>query len=388
MAEPTSRKCVACNAPATVKCGKCKTGYCSRKCKFDDSKKNHREVCGDLQLARHLERAANIIKDAYLDFCEQTWSAQVDKAEAKNSTLVILDGFSSHSTMFTKFPNQLMPDANVKAGVLGSLTSYEPFMVMRELIAQLVRCKSSRSVDHVAYSQTSPEDTCESNRCQPRVSSAQDAHLVRPRPTASRTAEPLPPYSTNHFKVSGTSWYMDLKGAQRGLDKALWDDADYKNHVEEPAICSWMIRMRRPSESQRSTVSGRQEDTWTQPLRSGWRTRQWRCPRFLSLEIELSTHIALVKRFMTTLLKRILRESRDWLWVGIARVTAHNGNHSCRPCHELSRPVTLTRSVTLVAYRYKFVLFLNVTPACHILHSGVEIFRPLSAHTLTFHCTS
>jgi len=146
MVESTPSECVACGEKDADKCCKaCRTVYCSKKCQVDNWPA-HKRICKDLQLEKVLERTADIIKQAYLKFRENTWDAHVFKIEVKKNELVTYDYVPKHAPLFPPFPDHLITDDDVKAAVLCYLTCTEPFVNMEALFTQLLQGRFTQAL--------------------------------------------------------------------------------------------------------------------------------------------------------------------------------------------------------------------------------------------------
>lgn len=143
MAPDPLTKCTTCGAPATNKCSGCKTiHYCGKECQTKDWP-NHKINCKDIWMEKPLARAADLIQAAWLNFRENTWDTPITHLEVKNNELITYDGDQRvRSGYFVKFPNDIMPDDSVKAGVLCNMMCNEPLAYLHSFIAMLIAGES------------------------------------------------------------------------------------------------------------------------------------------------------------------------------------------------------------------------------------------------------
>ncbi|KAF1846045.1 uncharacterized protein K460DRAFT_386407 [Cucurbitaria berberidis CBS 394.84] len=207
MAPEPPTKCSTCGDPATNKCGACKTAYyCTKDCQNKDWSK-HKVHCKD-PFEKPLALAADLIQAAWLNFRENTWDTPIERVEVKEDELITYDGDQwAKSGQFVKFPNDLMPNDSVKAGVLCNMMCNEPLAYLYNFISILISALPIE-IHEVAVKLKKP----------PRKNTA--VH-----PGGFRQPN-WPDYS--HFllrltsKKSGKMWYIDITGGQYGLCQSFW----------------------------------------------------------------------------------------------------------------------------------------------------------------------
>jgi len=148
MATSASSTCAICDKPASHECPHCRTSaYCSKECQVAH-RKTHRIDCLDLELATILERTADVVHKAYINFRESTWDTANSKVGIRGDEIMVYDDFIPHrSPLFIPFPNHLVKHEGVKEAVLTFDTCNEPLVYMEELFQQLLHGKSQlRSV--------------------------------------------------------------------------------------------------------------------------------------------------------------------------------------------------------------------------------------------------
>tara|TARA_R110002003_G_scaffold110_5_gene9291 strand:+ start:4780 stop:5205 length:426 start_codon:yes stop_codon:yes gene_type:complete len=139
MAPNTGAECATCGDAATNKCGGCKTYvYCGRECQAK-AWPEHKITCKDVQLEKHLSRAAEIAHQAYLTFREDTWDTPIAKIEDTEDALIIYDGDQSlNKDYFVDFPHHLIKNRRAKMAILSMMMCNEPLAWMHNLLQGLV----------------------------------------------------------------------------------------------------------------------------------------------------------------------------------------------------------------------------------------------------------
>jgi hypothetical protein len=99
----------------------------------------HKITCKDVQLEKHLSRAAEIAHQAYLTFHEDTWDTPIAKIEDTKDALIIYDGDQSRNKdYFVNFPHHLIKNRQAKLAILSTMMCNEPLAWMHDLLRGLV----------------------------------------------------------------------------------------------------------------------------------------------------------------------------------------------------------------------------------------------------------
>ncbi|KAF2792660.1 hypothetical protein K505DRAFT_338493 [Melanomma pulvis-pyrius CBS 109.77] len=221
MVEDARTKCSYCGEPATLKCGGCKIDvYCGTDCQKLDWA-SHKTTCKEISLERTIERCADTLQRAYLDFREITYDSPIAKVEVKNDRIYIYDGPISmrKNGIFADFPNHLITERSVKMAVLCFLMCNEPIALFAKLLSTLLTHLKLK-IEEVSVSlQNVPRKTI----------------VVYPNGYEHHN---FPGHKHEIFCVtsvkSGKKWAIDLAGGQYGLCQPCWRWEEYeKRYVEE-----------------------------------------------------------------------------------------------------------------------------------------------------------
>ncbi|KAH4608983.1 MYND-type zinc finger protein samB [Parastagonospora nodorum] len=205
--------CAVCEKPASDKCARCRaSAYCSKECQAADWK-THKTACADLQLATILERTADIVHKAYLNFRETTWDTVNFKVEIRDDEVVVYDEFKPHpSPLFIPFPNHLMKDEGVKEAVLTFDTCNEPLVYMEELFQQLLHgCAIKIQEVGIKLKPVPRKTTAVFIDGTVRTNWPDNIHEVL-RVTSTK---------------SGKTWYIDISGGQYGITRTFWTAKEF-----------------------------------------------------------------------------------------------------------------------------------------------------------------
>ncbi|KAF5847890.1 hypothetical protein GGP41_009126, partial [Bipolaris sorokiniana] len=135
--------CAACGNPASNVCVGCKSDtysryYCGKVCQTND-RPNHKNACKDAQLEKALTRIAEIVQQAYLNFCETTWDVPVLRIDRVPDGLEIHWADRTKSTShFSRFAAHLAISQNVHEATLVAMCCNEPQAHLHGLIKALV----------------------------------------------------------------------------------------------------------------------------------------------------------------------------------------------------------------------------------------------------------
>lgn len=137
--------CQVCGKVAGKRCSGChEASYCSSTCQTQHWA-THRDTCKDIrkdiQLGRHLQRVADILHEAYLNFRENTWDTPIERIVVHSWGLTIYDGDQRLNTRyFTAFPNNIVGnDVGVKMSVLTAWACDEPYVFLHNLTMALLK---------------------------------------------------------------------------------------------------------------------------------------------------------------------------------------------------------------------------------------------------------
>lgn len=239
MTEDARTKCSHCGEPATLKCSSCKIHvYCGTDCQKPDWAR-HKTTCKEITLERTIERCADTLQRAYLDFREITYDNHIAKVEVKDDRVLIYDGpiEMKKSGVFAGFPNHLVTEKNVKMAMLCFLMCNEPIALVFKMLSKLLIRKSTFSLISLADPLSSqPEDL------KVKIEEVSVKFQSVPRKTIvvcvnGYEQSNFPAYNHEILRVSsvksGKKWAIDLAGGQYGLCQPCWKWEEYeKSYVE------------------------------------------------------------------------------------------------------------------------------------------------------------
>lgn len=133
--------CNGCGTPTTDRCTRCgKSPYCGPDCQKQHWAL-HRDDCKDNQLEKSLERAAEILHEAYLTFRQNTWDRSlINRIVDSNQTMTIHAGaVENKPRWFTTFPSHLaLNNQEMKMALLSAWNCAEPYGFLHTLITKLL----------------------------------------------------------------------------------------------------------------------------------------------------------------------------------------------------------------------------------------------------------
>ncbi|KAF2832276.1 hypothetical protein CC86DRAFT_424688 [Ophiobolus disseminans] len=193
------------------------------------------EVCKDIHLEMILVRTADIVQRAFLKFRERTWDPDAVKIKLEGSDIVVHDNaVATDQVLFRSFPDHLVSDPSVKAGMLCAFTCQEPFVYMRELFKQLTQGKVvpcfallliSNSVGHDMKIQ---EVGIQLKPVPRMITTVYLDHVMENWPRNIHEVLRVTSLTT------GKAWYIDISGPQYNINCALWPAMEFtRAHIDQ-----------------------------------------------------------------------------------------------------------------------------------------------------------
>lgn len=176
-------------------------------CQTND-RPNHKNACKDAQLEKALTRIAEIVQQAYLNFCETTWDVPVLRIDRVPDGLEIHWADRTKSTShFSRFAAHLAISQNVHEATLVAMCCNEPQAHLHGLIKALVEEMPVKIEE-------------------PQVILRSVSQKITIFRKDAGTNANWPNYQHANlqiaFKKTKTQWVIDITGARYGIRRALW----------------------------------------------------------------------------------------------------------------------------------------------------------------------